>query len=259
MTESPPAFPHAARIYEYLIGGAEYFPADAAAAEAMAGLIPSLRKWLPMLRDYLPRIAGELYGQGFRHFVDFGSGLPHNHLHSALGADALVVYSDIDELVVERGQAIVADAPNARFVRADLTAPRALLDDPAIRAFLGDPGRLAVGLSGVSVFFDPPAFASILDELYDALPAGSKLFVVFETKGAGLTTPALDAFAAMLAQAGGVFRLYSVEESRAACGRWSVEHFLPLAEFLGRPAGFISEADREGLELEFYSALLAKP
>jgi hypothetical protein len=45
---------------------------------------------------------------------------------------------------------------------------------------------------------------------------------------------------------------------QATVGRWMVEHFTPLAEFLGRPPGFITPADREGVNLEFYSALLRK-
>jgi hypothetical protein len=96
LSENHTAIPHAARIDDYLIGGEDYIPADQAAATAMTGLIPSLPTWLPMLRDYVPRMAATLYAQGFRQFVDFASGLPHHHLHSGLGTDVRVVSSDID-------------------------------------------------------------------------------------------------------------------------------------------------------------------
>lgn len=33
---------------------------------------------------------------------------------------------------------------------------------------------------------------------------------------------------------------------------------VPSAEFLGKPAGFVSDADREGVGLEFYAAILEK-
>lgn len=258
MSDQPSAIPHAARIYDYLIGGDDYTPADQAAAAAMTGLIPSLPKWLPMLRDYLPRIAATLYDQGFRHFVDFASGLPHRHLHSALGDDVRIVYSDIDAEIVARGQAILRDIPHVRYVAADVTRPRELLADPAIQDFLGRPARLAVGLSGVSVFLQPADFAQVLDSLYDTLPRGSAVFITYETQAPDLATPALTTFKEMMAQAGGLFRLYTRAECLETIGRWTVEHFTPLAEFLGRPADFITPADREGVELEFYSALLKK-
>ncbi|HYF64202.1 MAG TPA: SAM-dependent methyltransferase, partial [Herpetosiphonaceae bacterium] len=194
MSEHMPPIPHAARIYDYLIGGDDYTPADQAAAGAMTGLLPSLPKWLPMLRDYLPRMAAMLYEQGFRHFVDFASGLPHNHLHSALGEDARIVYSDIDPEIVARGREILRDRPNTRYVAADVTRPLGLLNDPAVADFLGRPERLAVGLSGVAVFLQPAAFGQVLDTLYDALPSGSKAFITYETQDPGLSSPPLTTF-----------------------------------------------------------------
>jgi hypothetical protein len=63
---------------------------------------------------------------------------------------------------------------------------------------------------------------------------------------------------AMMAQAGGLFRLSSRAECVATKGRWIVEQFVPLADFLGRPPGCITPADREGVDLELYAALLRK-
>ena len=34
---------------------------------------------------------------------------------------------------------------------------------------------------------------------------------------------------------------------------------MPIADFLGKPAGYVTEADREGVGLESYAAILEKP
>lgn len=58
--EDPTDIPAAPRIYDYLSGGSFHFPADRAVAQRMTELVPSLLKWLPMLRAFLHKAAKRL-------------------------------------------------------------------------------------------------------------------------------------------------------------------------------------------------------
>jgi hypothetical protein len=39
---------------------------------------------------------------------------------------------------------------------------------------------------------------------------------------------------------------------------WQVDKLAPLAKFLGLPADFVTEADREGIDLEFVGCIMKK-
>lgn len=62
-------------------------------------------------------------------------------------------------------------------------------------------------------------------------------------------------------QAGSPFYFYTAEESRELSAPWRIAEpgLVPAADFLGRPEGFVEEAEREGVGLEFYVAILEKP
>src|SRR5688500_6188204 len=115
-----PEIPSAARIYDYLSGGTFHFPADRGAAEFMQSLIPSLAKWLKMLRAHLQKAATKLADEGITHFIDFGSGLPSDsHIHAVL-PDAKVIYIDVDPYVVAEGQKMLAGNPNTLYLQGDV-------------------------------------------------------------------------------------------------------------------------------------------
>src|SRR5215216_2437236 len=99
-----PEVPSAARIYDYLSGGSFHFPVDRGAAGYMVLLVPSVPKWLQMLRSFLQKAATKLWDDGMTHFVDFGSGLPsESHIHAVL-PKAKVIYFDLDPYVVAEGK-----------------------------------------------------------------------------------------------------------------------------------------------------------
>lgn len=268
MTSSPqegpggqPPAPNAARIYSYTLGGTHYTPADQAAAEYMFSLVPSTRKWVSMLRDFLQKAALQLRAEGFERFVDFASGLPtEDHIHAVL-PEARVVYSDIDPETNAAAREMVAGLPNVLYMQHDVRDARALLESKRVRSFLGGEGRVAIGLSGISVFLNPGENTRLFRELYEWAPPGSKLYTTYETKQAGLMTPQMEQFLDMFRQAGAPFFLYTPEECAAFSAPWRqpAGGLVPLQEFLGLPEGYISEADREGVGLQFYAAILEKP
>lgn len=258
---SPTEVPNAARIYNYMLGGSHWFAADEAAAGYMSSLVPSTAKWVRMLRDFLQQAASRLHAEGFRHFVDFASGLPTDeHIHAVV-PDSRVVYSDVDPYTLQVAREMVADLPNVLYLEHDVRDPVALLDSPRVTEFLGGERRLALGLSGVTVFLAPDELRRVFRDLYDWAAPGSRLYVTYETKLPGATTPRMEQFIEMFRQVGSPFYLYTLEECLEMSAPWRIPAGgLPrVADFLGRPPGHVTEEDREGVGLEFYAGILEKP
>lgn len=268
MTTSPfpadsaqPDVPNAARIYSYTLGGTHYFPIDQAAAEYMFSLVPSTPKWVRMLRGFLQQAARQLWAEGFTHFVDFASGLPtEDHIHHVL-PDAKIVYSDSDPATYAQAQALVGHLPNVRYLQHDVRDARSLLESAQVRDFLDGERKVAIGLSGITVFLTPDEISQIFHDLYAWAAPGAKLYVTYETKLPNLMTPRLEQFLDMFRQAGSPFHLYSLDESLAMSQPWrpTPSGLQPLREFLALPADYITEADHEEVGLEFYAAILEKP
>lgn len=259
---SPTDIPNAARIYNYTLGGSHFYSADKAAADYMFSLVPSTPKWVRMLRDFLNEAGRRLYADGFRHFVDFASGLPTDeHVHAVLGPDARVVYSDADPYTVEQGQRMVAGKPNVLYLQHDIRDARSLLESPRVAEFLGGERRVALGLNGITVFLSPDEIRTLFRDLYEWAAPGSRLYITYETKEPGRMTPSMQQLIDMFGQVGSPFWMYSLEESIKLSAPWRIPDggLQPLADFLGLPKGYITDEDREGVGLEYYAAILEKP
>jgi len=72
-----PDIPTPARIYDYLLGGKDNYPADRAVAEAMIVQLPNVRQAVQLNRAFLRRVVRYLTGEaGIRQIIDIGAGLP---------------------------------------------------------------------------------------------------------------------------------------------------------------------------------------
>jgi hypothetical protein len=175
--------PHAARVYDYFLGGTNNFAADREAAAEVLRNSPSVRTAARENRAFLGRAVRYLAAEaGIRQFLDIGAGLPATaSVHSVAQATApssRVVYADNDPLVLLHAQALLASAPEGRtaYIHADLRDPAAILSDPVTRDVLdfGQP----IGLVVVAILHfiqDEEQPRQILATLLDALPPGSYL------------------------------------------------------------------------------------
>ncbi|GAA0284382.1 SAM-dependent methyltransferase [Cryptosporangium japonicum] len=115
--------PHAARIWNYWMGGTDNFPADRAAGDAVAQVYPEIVRMAQYSRGFLTRAVRYLANEaGIRQFLDIGTGLPVMQNTHEVAPDAKVVYVDIDPMV--------ANTPlegAATFVQADYHDPEAIL------------------------------------------------------------------------------------------------------------------------------------
>src|ERR1700743_1315607 len=81
--------PHAARIYDYYLGGKKHFAADRKTADKVLQVWAHIRVAAREQRKFLGRAVGYLSAEaGLRQFLDIGAGLPtsrnvHEHAHAA--------------------------------------------------------------------------------------------------------------------------------------------------------------------------------
>jgi hypothetical protein len=181
--------PHPARIYDYGLGGKNYFPADRAVAEQVLAVMPTVRTVARENRKFLGRTVRFLAEEaGVRQFLDIGSGLPTTeNVHEVaqrVAPSSRVVYVDNDPLVLVQANALLASSPAGRtgYIQGDLRDPRAILSDPVTRDVLDFSRPVALMLVSVLPFLrDEDGPAEILAGLLGALPAGSYLAATHTT------------------------------------------------------------------------------
>jgi len=170
--------PSAARVYDYLLGGAHNFEVDRIVGKKVLEVQPNGRQIARSNRAFLNRAVRFLINQGITQFLDLGSGIPTvGNVHEvAQRADpeCRVVYVDHDPVAVAHSQMILQDNDHAAVVDADLTHPDVVLGDPTVRKFL-DFDR-PIGLLMVAVFHFVPDDRNpgdIVARYVHALSAGS--------------------------------------------------------------------------------------
>jgi S-adenosyl methyltransferase len=177
------ANPHAARIYDYYLGGKDNFAADRETAETAAQSWPSVRTAARENRAFLGRAVRHLVARaGVRQFLDIGTGLPSaNNVHEVaqgIEPQCRVVYVDNDPIVLAHARALLTSAPEGKtaYVHADLRDPGKILADTLIRQTLDFDRPIALMLVAVLHFLpdgDDPA--RVVSTLLDGLPSGSYL------------------------------------------------------------------------------------
>jgi hypothetical protein len=251
--------PSGSRVYDYTLGGSHNFEADRQAAQYMFSLLPSTPKWVRLLRSFMQEATTRLGEEGFDKFLDLGSGLPTaDHIH-AIVPEARIIYTDFDPVTVTYGQELTKNLPNVRFLQADVRDLDSILQSPVVEELFDTEGPVAIGLNGMTCFFQEEELKHIFGRLYDWAAPGSKLFCTFETKNPNLTTPKLEQFLGMFSQMGSPYYFLTPETSQALSHPWRIEEgaYQPITEWLNTP-DLITAEDREGVDLEFYGAILVK-
>jgi O-methyltransferase involved in polyketide biosynthesis len=175
--------PNIARVYDYLLGGKDNFPADRVVAQQIEETLPEVHLGVRAQRAVLRRVVRHLVGEaGLRQLLDLGSGLPtadnvHQIAH-AVDPATRVVYVDNDPVVLTHARALLADNPQTVVVAGDLREPAALLADERLRAHLDFEQPIGLLLCGILHYvLDEEEPARILAELVEALPSGSYVFL----------------------------------------------------------------------------------
>ncbi|HYY81385.1 MAG TPA: SAM-dependent methyltransferase [Actinomycetes bacterium] len=210
--------PHPARVYDYLLGGKDKFPADRAAAEQGMkanpnSLVPP-RENRAFLRRAVRYLAGEA---GIRQFLDIGTGIPTapnvHQVAQAVAPEARIVYVDNDPIVLAHARALLTSSPEGRtdYIDADLRDVDRILAAPGLRTTL-DLSR-PVGLLLIAILHfvpDDDDPYGVTSRLLEALPSGSYLALSHLT--GDFDPEAWEGVAAVYRKSGVIMRVRSLQE-----------------------------------------------
>ncbi|TDD98194.1 SAM-dependent methyltransferase [Actinomadura rubrisoli] len=175
--------PHSARIYDYILGGKDNYPADRAAAASIVEDWPNLPTSMRANRKFMARMAHHLAAEhGIRQFLDIGTGLPTSpNLHEvvqAVAPESRVVYVDNDPIVLVHARALLTSTPEGRtgYLDADFRDSDAILESGRLRDYLDLDRPVALSLIAILHFIvDDAEVRRIINRLMEPLAPGSIL------------------------------------------------------------------------------------
>ncbi|WP_067792336.1 SAM-dependent methyltransferase [Actinomadura formosensis] len=173
--------PHSARVWGYLLGGKENYPADRQVGDMIQEMFPDIALLARVQRYFLARAVRFLAGEaGIRQFLDIGAGLPTvdntHEVAQRVAPESRIVYVDNDPLVLVHAQALLTSTPEGAcdYIDADVRDPELILRKAAKALDFTRPIALTLlGIMGQIPDSDDPW--GIVEHLLDALPAGSYL------------------------------------------------------------------------------------
>ncbi|MDX3580872.1 SAM-dependent methyltransferase [Streptomyces europaeiscabiei] len=173
--------PVAARIWNYWLGGGDYYEVDRKAGDEIRRLHPSIEDYARADRQFLGRAVRHLAADvGIRQFLDIGAGLPTaentHEVAQHIAPDARIVYVDNDPLVLVHARALLTSSPEGRtdHVDEDLRNVDSILEHAARTLDLTRPVALML-LDVLAFIHDDENPYGIVRHLMDALPSGSHL------------------------------------------------------------------------------------
>jgi hypothetical protein len=154
-----PTLPTPARLYNYYLGGTNYFPIDREVAEELRSRLPELSDAAWANRGFHHRAARWMAReQGIRQFLDLGSGLPtQGNTHEAvrqIAPDARLVYVDNDVMVLDHARKLLNGLDGTAVIAGDMREPEQLFAEPAFSAVIDLSQPLGLLITGVLQFVD---------------------------------------------------------------------------------------------------------
>ena len=172
--------PNAARMYDYLLGGAHHFAADRELADRVLAVNPDGVRTLRANRSYLGRVVRWCVGQGIDQFLDLGSGVPTvGNVHEVARSedpDARVAYVDNEPVAVAHAEEILTPVDGVTATRADLREPATVWEAPGVRDLL-DVDRPVALLAVAVLHFVPGDLTEVLTPYRERLAPGSVIAI----------------------------------------------------------------------------------
>lgn len=182
-THFRPDIPSAARVYDYLLGGKDNYPADREVAKSMIAKLPNVQIAVRWNRAYLRRVVRYLVDEaGIRQIIDIGAGLPSegNTHEVALEAapETHVVYVDHDPVVLAHARHMLQGIEHTTIIKRDLFEPADILADPELTRLIDFTKPVAIMLLSMLHFVPDEADpASIIARLIEPFPGGSHVAI----------------------------------------------------------------------------------
>jgi O-methyltransferase involved in polyketide biosynthesis len=177
---------HSARIWNYWLGGKDYYPVDEQVGDQILAFVPELVRSARADRYFLARAVRFLAAQGIRQFLDVGTGLPTvdntHEVAQRAAPESRIVYVDNDPLVLVHARALLTSTPEGRcdYINADVRDPQSILRQAARTLDFSQP--IAVMMLGVVNFvIDTSEALQVVRQLTDATVPGSYLVISHPT------------------------------------------------------------------------------
>lgn len=213
MPKFDPTVPSIARVYDYVLGGKDNFPADREMGEQLLAMVPLYAELAMENRKFLARAATWVANQKVRQFIDVGCGLPtdpntHDSVRTVI-EDAQVSYIDNDPVVINHLRALVEKGnPGISVQDADAADVATVIDGAAKHLDLSAPTCVILG--ALLHFYSPEASRDLVAGYAAALAPGS--YVVLST----LHADSEEADESLDTYSSGVAQVYQHTESAVA-------------------------------------------
>jgi len=129
---------HAARVYDYWLGGKDNFEADRIAAEDVIAVRPTIIRDIRANRAFLGRAVRFLAREaGVRQFLDIGTGIPAagntHEVAQSIAPECRIVYVDNDPIVLAHARALLSTSLEGAcaYLDADLKETARVLEEAA--------------------------------------------------------------------------------------------------------------------------------
>jgi hypothetical protein len=149
--------PHLARVWNYWLGGEDYFPVDREAGDQLREACPVVVDAARDIRDFVGRVVTWLAAEeGVRQFLDIGGGLPMagatHQVAQRAAPGSRVVYVENGRVAPPHARELLTSGPDGatRYAEANFRAPAAILKAAAATLDLSQPvAFLLLGVAGV--------------------------------------------------------------------------------------------------------------
>lgn len=250
--------PNVARIFNYLLDGTANFEVDRQAAKEILQVVPSLAKWIRLQRAFMQESVQRLSEESVNQFVDMGSGLPmDDYIHSLL-PEASIVYSDINPVAINYGQALFQKNNRVAYLFADGRNILPFLQHKTLIKLIDAQQPVAFGLNFLPLVLSLEELHTLTHHLYNWVGDVGRLFVGLQTIGVVHGGEAYAEFQRLTAEAGIPLRHYSLQETIEALDPWRVAVKEPMLSFLGLPEDVITEKDRGQFRFEYHALIMVK-
>ncbi|GAA1582933.1 SAM-dependent methyltransferase [Actinoplanes couchii] len=177
--------PHAARIYDYWLGGKDNFAPDRAVAAKIIQTVPTVTMMVRANRQWMCRAVTAMAREaGIRQFLDIGTGIPTKpNLHQCvqrIAPDSRIVYVDNDPLVLVHARALLTSNPEGRcaYLDADVRDVDAMLANAEVTDLLDLSQPVGIVCASVLMLLaDREDPWKVTARLRDWAPAGSHLAI----------------------------------------------------------------------------------
>ncbi|MGO4613011.1 SAM-dependent methyltransferase [Nocardia sp. 2YAB30] len=174
--------PHSARIWNYWMGGKDYYEIDRITGDAGVEADPDITTMAVQSRQFLTRAVRYLAAEAaVTQFLDVGTGLPTrqntHELAQAVAPESRIVYVDNDPLVLTHARALLTSTTPQGVVTcidADYHDPERIISDAEnVLNFTEPIAVMFMGVLGYAKTYDE--LLRIVHTVMDAVPAGSYL------------------------------------------------------------------------------------